>query len=266
MQIFPFPSKSSLPARRPVVLVLGDNARAEMQPLMSWLESNILCQSESVAVRDFTEISELFSEDRFPDLIVVLQSWSSEFSANQISQLLTFAPLARMVVCYGAWCESDGRNLNLWLASVRVPVWSAYTRIESEWKLIQSESGDAPLPLSASRDEVFAYDQQPSRLWKESRTFHVDSPDPGFRQFVIESLTQAGHCLDSNSPSVILFDADPWNQFRCDAILNLRHSFPQAEIVAMASLALPTQIEPLKQAGMTGLINKLSFRQQLLPT
>src|SRR6266478_2313160 len=85
-----------------------------------------------------------------PDLIVVLQSWSDQFSESDVHDLIAHCPLARIVCCFGPWCDSDGRTRSIWPLAVRVPVAAASTRLERELALLQHhQSASRPLPLTA---------------------------------------------------------------------------------------------------------------------
>ena len=91
-----------------------------------------------------------------PSLTVVCQHWSDEFSGESVQRLISTWPLSRVVCAYGPWCVSDGRRRSVWPHAVRVPVESAPGRIQREWDVIRGiRTG---LPLTAGRDEIFAFD------------------------------------------------------------------------------------------------------------
>ena len=91
-----------------------------------------------------------------PQLIIVWQTWSDQFSKTQIQRLIATLPLARLVCFYGPWCESDGRNRDLWPLPVRVPQLCFAEKVRFELEVIQGER--LPIPLTASRDEYFEAD------------------------------------------------------------------------------------------------------------
>lgn len=248
------------PATFPIVMILGDGTRAEMRRLWEWLDQSIGPMSRRVVARDISTAVEQLTSDLFPDLIIVLQSWSDEFSRKEIHQLLAFAPLARIVVCYGAWCESDGRNHSLWPQSVRVPLWAAPARIEQEWQLVQNPGVVPAFPLSASREEVFAADHTSIDRFANTFSFLVDSPDPAYWQSVIEIMVQAGHEPDREQPDVILIDVDPWDESRAAALLALIDRHPAATPVALTNLWLSSMGNELSDLGVTRISHKLGFR------
>ena len=91
-----------------------------------------------------------------PDLVIVCQHWPEEYTATEVRQLLAEFPLARLICCYGPWCASDGRTRDIWPLSVRVPAEFAGRRIDLEIEVLGGTRW--PLPLTASRDEIFLFD------------------------------------------------------------------------------------------------------------
>jgi hypothetical protein len=241
------------------VLVLGESDRAEMRSLVAWVKEQVSSANRWETSRDVTDIASLFAVDEFPDLIVVLQSWPNEFSVSDVNQLLAFAPLARVVVCYGAWCESDGRNFNIWPPSIRVPVWAARSRIEREWRLIHEPTTQQALPWSASREETFAVDQPTIIPLLASQKVLIDSPDQAFRQYIVERLNETGHSVCNDEPSVLMFDVDPWESSRIAALKSLRLRHPNAIMFALANLVQPPLVEQLLGYGVDNVLPKIAI-------
>ena len=241
------------------VLILGEMDRAEMRSLVVWMKELVRSARRQVASRDVADIASLFAEEEFPDLIVVLQSWPNEFSASDVNQLLAFAPLARIVVCYGAWCESDGRNFQIWPPSVRVPVCGARSRIEYEWQMIQVPVIQQALPLSASREEIFAARQSSIIPLFPPQKVLIDSPDQAFRQYVVERLHEAGHTVCTDEPSVLLFDADPFGSSRIAFLESLRLRHPNALVFALTNLVQPALVEQLLDYGVEKVLPKIAI-------
>jgi hypothetical protein len=136
---------------QPTILLVGEAQRSEMSPIRDWIDS--LSSPATVQRADH------ISDERLdpPDLVVVCQSWPDEFFASEVSAAIGRWPLALWVVCYGAWCSSDGRTRSIWPISVRVPIGEAVTRLNHVWRIITQQDGE-PLPLTASRDEAFEFD------------------------------------------------------------------------------------------------------------
>ncbi len=230
-----------------------------MRSLVVWVKELVGSARRLVASYDLTDIASLFAEEEFPDLIVVLQSWPNGFSANEAIELLAFAPLARVVVCYGAWCESDGRNFNIWPPSIRVPVWAARSRIELEWRLIQAPILQQVLPWSASREEIFAARQPTIIPLLPPQKVIIDTPDQAFRQYVIERLNEAGHSVCNDEPSVLMFDVDPWGSSRIAVLKSLRLQHPHATVFALANLVQPPLVNQLLGYGVEKVLPKIAL-------
>ena len=245
-----------LPPR--IILVVGRTDRDEFQPLLGWLTDRVSRGQRCVTVSDLSTVRAHFSHDEFPDLIVVLQSFPDEFSQQDVQNLFAFAPLARVVVSYGAWCESDGRNHAIWPLSVRIPVWSANSRILREWQLIQTPDDQVPVPWSASREEIFAADHQCLSLGGDPQKVLIDSSDPSFRQYLVERLMASGYQVVQDQPTLMMFDVDPWGISRAAALNELRLKHSQAEIVALANLVQPPLVADLSRYGVRKVLPKLT--------
>ena len=139
------------------VLVIGDRLSAQMQPLRAALDAIV---ERGADLRVQAAVPSALTEDPgaswFPDLVIVCQHWPDEYSERDVRWLLSSYSLARLVCVYGPWCESDGRTRDIWPFSVRVPVRCSADRIGRELEVIAGAS--PPLPLTASRDEVFLFD------------------------------------------------------------------------------------------------------------
>ena len=241
----------------PTVLVLGDPDRAEMQFLYGWLKREIGDNADWTASPTIASHLESGFNEKFPDLIVVFQSWPLEYSIEEVHRLMASAPLARLVVCYGAWCESDGRNYSVWPQAVRVPVWRARIRIEYEWRLIRSPEQTLPIPWSASREEVFSPDHPPITTSDRPQRILIDSPDSAYVAFLAEQLISTGHSVVRESPSVLIFDSDPWGPFRKARLLELTDRYPNAPVLAVADLVQPPLVQGLDNCGVKTVLNKL---------
>jgi hypothetical protein len=241
------------------VLVLGQMDRAEMRSLVVWMKEHAVSAKRWVTSREVTGIDSLFAIEEFPDLIVVLQSWPNEFSVSDVNHLLAFAPLARVVVCYGAWCESDGRNFSIWPPSIRVPVWAARSRIEREWQLINEPISQQALPWSASREEILAGEQPTIIPFLPPQSILIDSPDQPFRQYVAERIKEAGHFVCDDEPLAIMFDADPWGSSRIAVLKSLRLRHPNAIVFALANLVQPPLVEQLLGYGVEKVLPKIAI-------
>jgi hypothetical protein len=105
-------------------------------------------------LRRIDRLSAARAADLSGDLIVVCQSWSDEYTSRDVAALLSAAPLARILCVCGRWCDSDGRTRDVWPLAVRVPAAEFETRLRRELEVLDGMR--PPLPLTASRTEIFA--------------------------------------------------------------------------------------------------------------
>jgi hypothetical protein len=141
------------------VLILGDLFSPEMQTVERRIEGLARDGCDVRVQRSLADAVTKCSADAWqPDLLIVCQHWPDEYSAAEVRKLLTVFALARLVSCYGRWCASDGRTRDVWPLSTRVPAEFASRRIDLELEVISGTR--SPLPLTASRDEIFLFDPE----------------------------------------------------------------------------------------------------------
>jgi hypothetical protein len=139
------------------LLVIGDFFSTTMQPVRHCVEALVEGGHDARFVASLSRnVANPEDTTWFPDLVIVCQHWPDEFTERDVLSILRTSPLARLTCCYGPWCESDGRTRDIWPLAVRVPVRSAADRIHRELDVIAGFS--RPLPLTASRDEIFLFD------------------------------------------------------------------------------------------------------------
>jgi hypothetical protein len=147
---------SPSPARYDV-LVAGDLFSPDMQCVERRVEE---LARDNCDVRIFSNVSEALAKASaiawHPDLVIVCQQWPDEYTTAEVRRLLGAFPLARRICCYGPWCASDGRTREVWPLSSRVPAMLAARRIDLELEVLAGTRW--PLPLTASRDEIFLFD------------------------------------------------------------------------------------------------------------
>ena len=270
------PVTDSMPLQ---LLIVGQTDRAEALPLAEWMSHALQPANVERHAGLDAALEQLAAGDLIPDLIVVVQSWPDEVTRQEIDRLSRFAPLARWVVCCGAWCESDGRTRDLWPLAVRVPLRSAMSRLQHEWRLLCGENV-APLPMSASREETFAIDhpEPGGGVAAGSLPVIVRSPDPEYRRYLQELLVRAGYVVecevgtnedraDAGSPlRICLLDLDPWNEQRQADVRELRNRFPNDRIVGLMSLPSPEATAELMELGVVDVLPKLGDQQRIIDT
>jgi hypothetical protein len=141
----------------PNLLVIGDFFSPMMTPLRAFVECLVEAGCDAHFAARVADVQPSPADDDwFPELVVVCQHSSDEFTTPDVHRLIGLFPLARLVCCYGPWCASDGRTRDIWPLAVRVPVELAPDRLRRELEVLSASR--QPLPLTASRDEIFLFD------------------------------------------------------------------------------------------------------------
>jgi hypothetical protein len=185
------------------ILIVGDLDSADSSPIRDWLRAHAPLPDirRAVDLRDVRRIKD--AGDWLPDLVLVCQSWSDQFSAVDANALVAWFPLARLVCCHGPWCESDGRTRTQWPLAVRVPVSLAPARLDLE----------IDLPLTATRADVFGATRGAAKFPDLSGIFvAIDSHDRPLADCWRSWVEVAGGSVvdQPTKRTVVLFDADPW--------------------------------------------------------
>lgn len=218
--------------------------------------------SRGRSIELFAAIDDVDPDGR-PDIVVVLQDWSQQFRETEINRLLSITmPGGRVLVVYGSWCESDGRNTDLWPHGVRVAARNAAERFERE--LRELACNGPSLPLTASRDERFEHNHSaspPESLRRVSA--YVDSSDRHLRESLAERLRRGG--VDVQKDSRV-----------CDAILwapgldglMAASQFAQKHrgrrVVAITEMPTAAHRDVLAESGIVDLVPMLVTDRQLL--
>ena len=249
-----------MPRSLPNTLLLGDSKLEEFGPVVSWLRD----RDQGGALRTAADLADsrnvLARGEWVPDLVVVLQSWPDQYSTTDFHELLTVLPLARIVGCFGPWCDSDGRTRSIWPLAVRVPAAAAIARLEHEWKLFEADRDSAPpLPLTASRTEIFEFDCRSDRPFAAvPGKIAVISPDRTWREMMQRLVgwpesTAAG----DGPPALVLFDADRWGEERAEELAAIRAAAPAARLVALVGFPRPDLETELRRGGADAVRFKL---------
>jgi hypothetical protein len=205
----------------------------------------------------------LATTDSPPDLVVVMQDWPDQWSEAEIGGLLRAFPLARLVCSYGPWCDSDGRNRDLWPPGARVPRELTAARLARELQSLETGSS-AVLPLTAGRDEVFEYDCGVCDPIAGVR-IAIHSPDRAYREMLESAVQKWGSSIvagDAN-PAVILWDADPWDAQRQEQLASLVAEHPQSQILALVGFLRDDAVTEILATGARAVVPKLAPLSQL---
>lgn len=221
------------------------------------------CAAAEIAQTTTLDAALSMAVDLPPDLLVVVQDWPDQWSESDICRLMQAFPLTRLVCSYGPWCDSDGRNRDLWPSGSRVPRELTATRIARELQSLGRQAGNV-LPLTAGRDEVFEYDCSEIRVGPGVR-IAIHSPDRAYREMLESAVAQwgcSGVALDSD-PAVVLWDADPWDAARCDDLKAFASAHPQLRILVLIGFIRDDVTAEAQRAGAQAVCPKLAPLAQL---
>lgn len=253
-------ARLSMKRDSPKALLIGDGNRAEMAPIVAWLEQ----RTSETTLRRFARPSDLSAElqsEWRPDLIVVLEAHPDEYCRDDVAGLFAAAPIARIVCCAGAWSESAGRTRRIWPPALRVSVATALPRLELEWTFITDEfEGDLLLP-TASREEWFASHHPAVRPCRSgSMTVAVISPDAEYRSMLSDVLEAAGLTVERSADAdaqVIVWDVDPWSERQAELLRRRLKCSPASTVVAVSGWMTPDMESDLARLQVRAALPKL---------
>jgi hypothetical protein len=233
-----------------------------MQPVCEELSAFHTTSARDVA----GALAALAAAQASPDLVVACQSWPDEYPPDEVDELIARLPVARWICCFGLWCEAIGRTRSAWPLATCVPARNAASRIRAETEVIGGTRN--ALPVTASRDETFAFDfDPPLPRTARSRCVLVSSPERALADWINESLTGAGHTIakseDATSLDAIVWDADPWTARRA-SLDALRDAHGDSRIIAVAGFAPPELVAELIEAGAECVLPKLDASRAIL--
>lgn len=242
------------------LLELGTRDTAEFQSIIAWLD-------QLPWIRDrwkFSTIADVFDsalDELYPDVIVIWQRFSDEFSAEDIQRLLSRYPLARIVCITGAWCAADGRTRTAWPARFRVPVEQARLRLELEFQSLAGAQVPA-CPWTAAVDEVWRWTQANRSLVDLSGLrVQLLIPDHALRE-CLRSELQSAHAtvIDDSTPDadMIIVEIEPWGAVIRDRLLALQRKQPQVTLMGISGWATADLLAEYREFGIADLLHKLS--------
>lgn len=256
----------------PNVLVIGDPRLGHFESIVRLVRRSVGDQAVRIAA-DFSQLENVTAQaDGEPRLIVILQTWPDQFSMTEANALIAKFPLARIVCCCGPWCDSDGRTRSIWPLAVRVSPATFAPRFEHELRIAEKAplkpllpaaspklatrigKPDQPLPLTASRSEIFEFDfDGPPTRFSSTITAAVLSPDRAWRVMLSTALANCGAQMlpeaAADRASVVLFDADPWNARRASQLAIFRQAHPNTLLVACSGFPRPDLDAAMRESG-----------------
>ncbi|MBI3861613.1 MAG: hypothetical protein HY290_06930 [Planctomycetia bacterium] len=263
----------------PDIVLLGDPRPGQFEPIVETIH-NAVGRAALGRAADVPELCEPTTGARLhPDMIVVLQAWPDEYSTADVNSLIAQFPRARIICCFGPWCDSDGRSRSIWPLAVRVPAASFASRFEHELALLRARAearqvappagssaraptADGPLPLTASRTEIFDFDYHrgPERSAAHGPAA-VISPDRAWREMLDAALAARGiEILEETGmarATVVFFDVDPWNELSAARLTAIRQAQSATRLIACTGFSHPQFEASLRDAGADDVRSKL---------
>jgi hypothetical protein len=138
---------------QPILWLVGDWQHADFQEARAWLESTARCTPISPAALNAATCASGVEPSIPPRAIVFAQSRPGRFTAGEVERWHTAAPLARLVVLTGPWCEGEGRTGRPWPGVIRVPWRSWGARLPNVLGLTEGTVRAAWLPRTATEAE-----------------------------------------------------------------------------------------------------------------
>lgn len=174
--------------RDPRIVLVCDTETAEFQAISFEL---LLTIPDALyrLVDNLQQLETDLQNEDYPDLILVIQTWSDEFLFSRLLAIPGIGLSTRLICVTGPWCGGDGRSRQDWPFALRIPLENFAVELRSfadHWKSRKSgrlATPSLPLPWTAGRDEVFA-----ARYM--TGVAHTDRPvdNKPRRRLVIDSL------------------------------------------------------------------------------
>lgn len=248
--------------------VVGDPGTAEMRDVLLQL-TRYIPQSNQMFAKNVDHFSELLqNQSVFCEIIVICQNWPDEYKSGDVIQLMTLSPLSRLICCQSLWCESDGRNRDVWPLSLRVAARSFAARIDSEFQMLTGTK--AAIPVTASRDELIGLTvpqiNSCNTQIKSQIKYSLDSPDMVLRGWFNALLQKLGcePAADIKTAELLIWDIDPVTPERLEALIEIAATCSHKSIYVLAGMILPEDIELLKSHGVELIINKYNATAEIV--
>lgn len=241
------------------VILIGNPRRREFSDFVGWL----CAQSDLKVAAQYETIGAAFDDNGGQslgqvDMTIVLQSWPDQFTKQDANQLIGHTLFRRLICCYGPWCESDGRNRDIWPDANRVPLRLVQRVIE--WEVIRIGRDEPAVPPTSARDEIFAYRLGEPEDWAplpelQNMNAAIISPDPVLRRTLSKLLRDLGMkslslpLIRSNGNRrikpretsrgpvhILVHDLDPWGLNIEESLAGARTMFPAADVLGVATM------------------------------
>lgn len=247
------------------VLLVGDHRHREFATATAWLATHSLL---SVAATPAAAIRAMQHPALSPELVVVAQTRPSQFARAEIEAVHRLAPLARLAVMAGSWCEGEMRTGHPWPGVLRLywhqgearlqeflaesnPLWS-HPRTATEVERLL----DLPAPRVSGQQNLIAIGTETSIAYQGLAATCVEA---GYatawiapRQLTMIQGAAAGIWDESQLPGSL----EPWHAFAS----HLRN----APVVALVNFPRLADYQRLQNQGIDQLIAKPFMNTDLI--
>jgi hypothetical protein len=173
-----------------------------------------------------------------PQLIVVGLEHPDQFSQQEVDNLLSSLPLARIVCCAFEWNASLHRSRPRWPIASTIALAGLEARLRWESEVLQGSS--PPIPATAGREEAAFAFLPPLPLFG-TRSVAVLSPDIHFSRLLRDALRSVDCAIsDVSSAHAILLDLDPGAGTQVSGCAELRTEF-SGLIIGLTGDPIPEQ-------------------------
>lgn len=196
-----------------LALAIGDCSSAQLAAALAALERAMptchLPALPEATARDWSEAGP-------PELLVLLQSHSEQFSEAELLRLRQSMPLTPVVAVLGPWCDGETRSGRP-LAAVRRIAWHEWPdRLEREllaWK--QGTAGAWSQPATLSDEEwLLQPDATSLRNHESSRLIAIRSSNRPWSRCLADGLRRFGHS------ATVLVEREPTDIHRFAALVD----------------------------------------------
>lgn len=244
---------------RLAILVVGDPRRAEFREV----PAAVAPFAPPVVVPTVPDALRRVAEGWQPDLIVLLQSYPGEHAPAAVEQLRGLAPLARVVVVVGAWCEGETRSGRPLPGTVRVG-WAEFPLQAARElrQMLSGETGAWSLPSTASEEErLLAVPYAPAA--SGGSIVVVAADEHAVRQWLVDACRDRGYVAIGIRPdeavpasSAGIFDGDQCRGHEERLLREFIRGLHGAPVVAIFNFPRTDDRDRARRAGATAVLGK----------
>lgn len=252
------------------VLIVGDITHRDFAPALGWLQHH----ARVAWAPGITAACDRLETRTPPQVLLLAQARPGRFSRDQIEQLHARAPLARLVVLLGSWCEGETRTGHPWPGVPRIFWHQWQCRLAIELAASQTGWSTWQLPRTASASDVL--EETTTAPWPHGQGLVVIHA----RQWVdFEGLSDAcragGYATlwqPPNRPAfcsgarAVLFNGRGGDPDEADSVAELVTAYRPAPVIPLLDFLRYDDSQRMGRAGASTLLAKPFLVRDLLWT